>query len=82
MIFLENRPFFDPYAFGGGINFPPNMQPAPNTGGNPFIFPELSPKQIYESQYYYYRYLNEYMDYQLKVRQFEKNFNASNQKQN
>ena len=82
MIFLENRPFFDPYLFGPNPNIPPNVQLPPNiTNGG--LFPqELSPKDFYQNQYFYYRYLNEYLDYTLKRAEVENKLNSSSQTKN
>ena len=77
---MEDRPFFNPYL-AGGMNVPPNIQGAPNAFGNPFITPELSPKEIYENQYFYYRCMNEYIDYMMKSKEFESKKNQE-QKRN
>ena len=69
---MEDRFFFNPYGFpaGFGANVPPNIMPPPNiTQG----FPpngKMSPKEFYENQYFYYRYLNEALDYQIKSQDF------------
>lgn len=79
---MEDRFFFNPYFFPGpfGPNpFPPNMTPPPNVMANSNnVGTEISPKEFYENQYHYYRYLNEFMDYQLKSREFNEKFNKTN----
>lgn len=75
MIFLEDRPFFNPY-FIGGINVPPNVSNTPNTFNTPFVSPELSPKEIYENQYLYYRCMNEYLDYMMKSKEYDRCINS------
>ena len=83
---MEDRFFFNPYGFGTpfGGNVPPNMMPPPNFGQNPNLNGKLPPKEFYENQYYYYRYLNEAMDYQIKSQDFaermSKTFNSTNNK--
>lgn len=74
---MENRAIFDPYLFGPNPNITPNVSLPPNiTHGG--LFPqEFSPKDFYENQYYYYRYLNEYLDYTIKRNEFEKKINSS-----
>lgn len=66
---MEDRPYFNPY-FIGGMNVPPNA--TPNSFNTPFVSPELSPKEIYENQYFYYRCMNEYLDYMMKSKEFER----------
>lgn len=83
---MEDRFFFNPYGFPGafGTNLPPNMMPPPNLGQNVNPNNKISPKEFYENQYYYYRYLNEAIDYQIKSQEFNermnKNFNSSQNK--
>ena len=72
MIFLENRPIFDPYIFGTNPNVPPNISLPPNITNGGFLPQEFSPKDFYQNQYYYYRYLNEYLDYTMKRTEYEK----------
>lgn len=72
---MENRPIFDPYLFGPHTNLPPNMQFPPNATGGGIIPHEFSPKDFYENQYFYYRYLNEYLDYSLKRMEMERKLN-------
>lgn len=79
---METRPIFDPYLFGPHTNLPPNVQLPPNITHNGLLPQEFSPKDFYENQYFYYRYLNEYLDYNLKRIEFEKKLNTSPQKQN
>ncbi len=72
---MEDRFFFNPYGFPGGfgggfgINFPPNITPPPNITNNPNAS-KMTPKEFYENQYYYYRCLNEAMDYQIKSQDY------------
>lgn len=77
---MEDRFFFNPYGFYGGFNnaFPPNMAPPPNISQNPNAFSKMSPKEFYENQYFYYRYLNEAMDYQIKSQEFAERVNKMN----
>ena len=81
---MEDRFFFNPYGFGTpfGGNFPPNMMPPPNFAQNPNLNNKMTPKEFYENQYYYYRYLNEAMDYQIKSQDYaermSKSFNSNN----
>ena len=77
---MEERFFFNPYGFPGGFgtNLPPNMMPPPNIANNPNSINKLSPKEFYENQYYYYRYLNEAMDYQIKTQEFTEKMNKIN----
>lgn len=79
---MEDRFFFNPYGFPGGFgtNLPPNMMPPPNIAQNPNN--KLPPKEFYENQYYYYRYLNEAMDYQIKSYDFNERLNRTNNSQN
>lgn len=77
---MEDRFFFNPYLFPGnyGFNgFPPNMTPPPNITANSsnVNVDNISPKEFYENGYYYYRYLNEMMDYQIKTKEFNEKFN-------
>ena len=69
MIFLDERTFFNPYNFN---NIPPNMSLPPNITPPPNFLP--SPLDFYNNQYYYYRYLNEYLDYSIKSAEYEKKF--------
>jgi len=79
---MEDRFFFNPYGFGGNFNpnLPPNMIPPPNIASN--IENKMTPKEFYENQYYYYRYLNEAMDYQIKTQEFAEKMNRTNGNQN
>ena len=81
---MEERFFFNPYGFPGGFgtNLPPNMIPPPNIVNNPNSINKMSPKEFYENQYYYYRYLNEAMDYQIKTQEFAEKMNKMNNSQN
>lgn len=79
---MENRPIFDPYFFGIHTKLPPNFQLPPNINYNELLPQEFSPKDFYENQYLYYRYLNEYLDYSLKRVEFEKKLNINQPKQN
>lgn len=81
---MEDRPIFDPYGF---------MGPVPGVGTMPFgtVYPfqNLPPstydffsspaaiKDFYDSQYMYFRYLNEMLDYRIKLKELE---NLSSQK--
>ncbi len=74
---MEDRGLFNPYGFN---NIPPNVTLPPNIAPNPMLAP--SPLDFYNNQYYYYRYLNEYLDYSIKSAEYEKKFghNQNNQK--
>ena len=84
---MEDRFFFNPYGFPGGfgggfgVNLPPNMMPPPNIVNNPNSINKMSPKEFYENQYYYYRYLNEAMDYQIKSQEMAEKMNRMNNTQ-
>lgn len=70
---MDNRNFFDPYAQFGALNTPPAYVPpqfAPTT--NEYIAPAITPKEFYEQQEIYYRYLITMMDYNMKSREYEK----------
>ena len=75
---MEDRFFFNPYGFPGtfGTNLPPNMMPPPNLANNPNN--KTTPKEFYENQYYYYRYLNEALDYQIRSQEFAEKMNRIN----
>jgi len=80
---MEDRFFFNPYGFGGfNPNLPPNVMPPPNIANSPNVTSKISPKEFYENQYYYYRYLNEAMDYQIKSQEFAERMNRINNGQN
>lgn len=68
---MEDKFFFNPYGFQGPFfnNIPPNMSIPPNMTNN-LNQEKISPKDFYENQYLYYRYLNEAMDYQIKSREY------------
>ena len=79
---MDERFFFNPYGFYtpfGGLNFPPNMTPPPNILSQTNT--EITPKEFYENQYHYYRYLNEYITYQMKSVEFNRNINKPNSQQ-
>lgn len=80
---MEDRFFFNPYGFPGayGPNLPPNMMPPPNIASNINSSNKLTPKEFYENQYYYYRYLNEAIDYQIKSQDFAEKMNRINNSQ-
>ena len=80
---MEDRFFFNPYGFVGGFNtnIPPNMMPPPNFNQNPNTNSKITPKEFYENQYYYYRYLNEAMDYQIKSQELAEKMNRTNNSQ-
>ena len=76
---MDERFFFNPYGFYppfGGGNLPPNMTPPPNILSQANT--EITAKDFYENQYYYYRYLNEYINYQMKYAEFNKHINKPN----
>ena len=84
---MEDRFFFNPYGFPGGfgggfgVNLPPNMVPPPNMSNNTNM-PKMTPKEFYENQYYYYRCLNEAMDYQIKSQDYMDRMNRNTNTQN
>lgn len=79
---MENRPFFDPYFLGPNPNLPPNFQPTPNLTPGGLLPHTLSPKDFYESQYLYYRCLNEQLDYTMKSMELEKRLGNSSTPKN
>ncbi|MBQ8044014.1 MAG: hypothetical protein IJ272_07720 [Clostridia bacterium] len=81
---MEDRFFFNPYGFPGGFgtNIPPNMMPPPNITTNSNNVNKMTPKEFYENQYYYYRYLNEAMDYQIKAQDFADRMSRNNSNNN
>ena len=83
---MDDRFFFNPYGFPGpffGANLPPNITQIPNNiPGNNNMNSDMSPKDFFENQYYYYRYLNEYIDYQNKAREFNEKYNKPNTNNN
>ncbi|MBR5227188.1 MAG: hypothetical protein IKV94_00910 [Clostridia bacterium] len=80
---MENRPFFDPYSqFGPNTvsNVPPAyIPPMPN---NDYLGPVITPKEFYEQQASYYRYLTSMMDYTMKSREYEKTVHPEKNKNN
>mgnify|MGYP003447734186 CR=1 FL=1 len=88
---MDERLFFNPYGFGGPFSgpgpFPPNLTPPPNilansqnvTNNENNQINEKALKDFYENQYYYYRYLNEAMDYQIKVQDFQDRLSKGSQ---
>ena len=68
---MEERNIFNPYNLN---NFPPNISLPPSISQPPVFVP--SPLDFYTNQYYYYRYLNEYLDYSMKSAEYEKKFGA------
>lgn len=69
---MDNR-FFDPYAQFGVPNTPPAYVPSQSTPAtNEYIGPAITPKEFYEQQEVYYRYLITMMDYNMKSREYEK----------
>ena len=64
---MDERQFFNPFIFN---NVPPNVSLPPNIAPSPALAP--SPLEFYNNQYYYYRYLNEYLDYTIKSAEYEK----------
>lgn len=87
MIFLENIPFFDPYNFLGTTNIQNSNIPGTNTTKNnsqnsiPDFQQIVSPKEFYENQYIYYRYLNEVLEYQIKKEEYDKRQKKENNKE-
>lgn len=81
---MEDRFFFNPYGFNTpfGNNLPPNMMPPPNISSMPNTNSKMTPKEFYENQYYYYRYLNEAMDYQIKAQEFAERMSRASNSQN
>ena len=78
---MDDRFFFNPYGFGMPIpNIPPNLTVTPNLNiPSNNSTNDISAKEFYENQYYYYRYLNEFMDYQIKSREYLNIQNPNNQ---
>lgn len=70
---MENRPFFEPYF----NNIPPAYtQPLPNISNN--IPPTMSPQDYFLEQYYYYRCLNERLDYMAKQKEYDAKYGQKN----
>ena len=70
---MDDRFFFNPYMFGiPNTNVPPNLVMPPNLSPQNNNLNDITPKDFYENQYYYYRYLNEFMDYQIKYNDYMK----------
>lgn len=69
---MDNRNFFDPYAQFGASNTPPAYVPQSQTTTNEYMGPAITPKEFYEQQEVYYRYLITMMEYNLKSREYEK----------
>lgn len=84
---MEDRFFFNPYGFPGGfgggfgVNLPPNITPPPNIANNSNAN-KMTPKEFYENQYYYYRCLNEAMDYQIKAQDYMDRMDRNSNTQN
>ncbi len=71
----KNQPFFDPYNFNMQSPIQQNNQMDPTLNGldnlaNPMIY--------YEQQYMYYRYLTQLLEYKIKLKEWEKMNNNSN----
>lgn len=85
MIFLENRNFFEPYPnFNQNVNVPPAYIPplsAPNPT-NEYFGPAITPKEFYEQQSVYYRYLTTMMEYNIKSREYERLIQQDNKRNN
>ena len=87
---MDDRFFFNPYGLSGpfyGGHIPPNMTISPNIAMPPNMSvnakaEEVSPKEFYENQYSYYRYLNEVLDYQIKSRDYFEKLNSHKSKNN
>lgn len=69
---MDNRNFFDPYAQFGVSSTPPAYVPQPANSTNEYMGPAITPKEFYEQQEVYYRYLITMMEYNLKSREYEK----------
>lgn len=80
---MENRPLFDPYGINTGVPYTGKFGNYGAFGSNvPFSFglpanydyfsTPAEIKNFFDSQYLYYRYLNEVLDYKMKVKEFEK----------
>lgn len=81
MIFLENRNFFEPYPNfnqNTNVNVPPAyIPPLPN---NEYLGPAVTPKEFYEQQSIYYRYLTTMMEYNIKSREYERLISQENKR--
>lgn len=67
---MENKSFFDPYSQFIQPNTPPAyVPPIPN---NDYLGSAVTPKDFFEQQATYYRYLTTMMEYNLKSREYEK----------
>ncbi len=76
---MENIPFFDPYNFLS-VNNMQNMKGINNTHPSSEIPQVISPKEFYENQYVYYRYLNEVLEYQMKKDEYDRKFKGDSTK--
>lgn len=58
---MDNYSFFDPYSYINGNNIPKNNFNAPKADSEDITstLNLLSPKEFYDTQFSYYRYLNE-----------------------
>jgi len=85
MIFLENRNFFEPYPnFNQNVNVPPAYIPSMpmQTPTNDYLGPAITPKEFYEQQSVYYRYLTTMMEYNIKSREYERLMHQDNKRNN
>ncbi|MEG1142702.1 MAG: hypothetical protein RSE41_09730 [Clostridia bacterium] len=60
----KNNPFFDPYNFNMNNNQPMQTPDLDVMQNNQIVY--------YESQYMYYKYLTQMLDYKMKLKEFEK----------
>ncbi len=65
----KNQPFFDPYNFNTTMPPNPNMQVPQEMD---MVQQAPNPAMYYDQQYMYYRYLNEMLDYKIKLKEYDR----------
>ena len=75
MIFLESNPFFDPYSYiAGNVNSKTDFKPSKSQNEEVNLENNvMSPKDYYDTQFSYYRYLNELIKYRKNKEELNKN---------
>lgn len=75
MIFLESNPFFDPYSYiAGNVNTKTDFKTSKSQNEDLDLADKvMSPKDYYDTQFSYYRYLNELIKYRQNKEELNKN---------